>query len=78
MANDNDNDKTLDYTISAQCRICGDVHNVDVNFDDYCAFRDGARIQDAFPYIKPEIRELFISGTCPKCWKKMFSFDEEE
>ncbi len=28
-------------------------------------------IQNIFPYLAPPMRELLISGTCPKCWKKM-------
>ena len=33
-------------------------------------------IQDIFPELKPEIRELMISRVCPKCWDMMFGFDD--
>ena len=32
----------------------------------------GASVQDAFPGLAASIRELFISGTCPKCFDEMF------
>ena len=35
-------------------------------------------IQDIMPELAPEMRELFISGMCPKCWDKLFSFEDEE
>ena len=35
-------------------------------------------IQDIIPELAPEMRELFISGMCPKCWDKLFSFENEE
>ena len=33
-------------------------------------------IQEIFPYLAPPMRELLISGTCPKCWKRMFGAEE--
>lgn len=30
------------------------------------------KIQDILPDVSAEWRELLISHTCPKCWKKMF------
>ena len=58
--------------ISARCRMCGSEVVLHVRVDDYEKWDSGARVQDAFPYIDPEYRELLISGTCPKCWDDMF------
>lgn len=33
---------------------------------------EGVHIQDAVPDMKPKWREMFISGICPDCWKKIF------
>ena len=33
-------------------------------------------IQDVFPDMAASDRELFITGTCPKCWKDMFGLPE--
>jgi hypothetical protein len=30
-------------------------------------------VQECFPYISPEYRELLISGMCPECWDKLYS-----
>ena len=35
-------------------------------------------IQDIIPELAPEMRELFISGMCPKFWDKLFSFEDED
>jgi hypothetical protein len=34
-------------------------------------------VQNAFPYLNADERELLISQTCGACWKEMFG-DEEE
>lgn len=28
-------------------------------------------IQEVFPYLNPDQREMFITGMCPVCWKRM-------
>lgn len=33
-------------------------------------------IQDIFPNIKYDKREMLISGICPKCWDEMFKGEE--
>ena len=35
-------------------------------------------IQEALPYLTAAERELLISKTCDKCWKKMYGIDDEE
>jgi hypothetical protein len=40
-------------------------------------WKDGALIQDAFPEVDKETRELIISGTHPACWQKMFGDAED-
>ncbi len=34
-------------------------------------------VQDAFPHLSPQQRELIMSATCDKCWRDMFAYDEE-
>jgi hypothetical protein len=41
------------------------------------SWRAGALVQDAFPEVPKEYREMFISGTCPKCWDDMFNNEDE-
>jgi hypothetical protein len=32
--------------------------------------------QNLFPYLAPPMRELLVSGTCPKCWKQVFGAED--
>ena len=65
------------YTIETYCPFCGKPHTVNVHAADWHAFEDGALVQDAFPYLSANERELLISGICPTCWNSMFGDDEE-
>lgn len=67
-----------EYTIITLCPICGCVNEIPVNEDDYWDWQDGALVQDAFPYLTIEEREMLISGICPDCWKDLFPEDDEE
>ncbi len=59
------------------CPICGKAHDIEVNEIDYLDWADGMLVQDAFPYLTANEREMFISGICPDCWARMFGGDEE-
>jgi hypothetical protein len=61
-----------------QCRSCGDVHLIPVDREAFDAWRAGKWAQDAFKEMKPAVRELFVSGTCGKCFDEMFKFPEDE
>ncbi len=61
------------------CPFCGHGHSVWVNEIDYLDWQDGELVQNAFPYLSAEEREILISGICPTCWDGMFgSADDEE
>ena len=67
--------------IQNQCN-CGATAEITVDQDDFNRWKnDGVLIQDAFPYLNADDRELIMSTRnfgfwkCPKCWDKMF---EEE
>ena len=69
-----------EYIIVTTCPFCRHAHEIPVNENDYWDWVDGALIQDAFPYLSADQREMLISGICPKCWDNMFgaNFEEEE
>ena len=67
-----------EYIVMTLCPFCGEMHEVPVNEDDYWDWQDGTSVQDAFPYLTADEREMLISGICPKCWDKTFGDDEEE
>ena len=44
--------------------------------EDAVKWRDGALIQNAFPYLYPNERELLITGFLPEDWKNMDELGE--
>lgn len=65
--------------VAVQCRMCHEVHFIDVPIDGFVAWQSGELIQDALPELSADQRELLISGTCGMCWSDMFgSSDEDE
>ena len=61
-----------EVTIVTVCPICGCANFVSVNEIDYLDWQDGELVQDAFPYLSADEREMLISGICPDCWENMF------
>lgn len=59
-------------TLTTRCPICGRTYEVEVLLQDYFAWEAGALVQDAFPYLSDDEREMLISGICPTCWDEMF------
>ena len=59
------------------CPICGKVNTLELDSEKYNQWKMGAHVQDVFPDLTPDERELIITGTCSKCWDKMFGEDEE-
>lgn len=67
--------------VITSCPYCGKANEIEVNEMDYFDWDDGELVQDAFPYLSVEEREMLISGICPTCWNKMFGggfIDEDE
>lgn len=62
----------MNLFIKTTCPICGTVHTLEVREKDWRAYERGALVQDAFPYLFAEEREMLISGICCDCWSKMF------
>ena len=67
-----------EVTIVTVCPFCGHANEVAVNEADYWDWQDGALVQDAFPYLTADEREMLISGICPTCWAKTFGDEDEE
>jgi hypothetical protein len=64
-------------TIVTRCPFCGHANCIEVNDVDYWAWQNGALVQDAFPYLSADERELLISGICSTCWNRVFGSEEE-
>lgn len=65
-------------TVVTKCPMCGKVTLVDVRSADYDAWQHGKHVQDAFPYLPADEREMLITGICSECWDKMFGVVEED
>lgn len=63
--------------VVTRCPFCGRGNEVEVNESDYWDWQDGELVQNAFPYLSADEREMLISGICPTCWDKMFGSNEE-
>lgn len=59
------------------CLVCGKEGYVDVYYEDVTRYINGAKVQDAFPYLPAEQREMIISGTHPACFNEIFPPEEE-
>jgi len=56
-------------TLITTCPFCGRENSINVCEEDYSAWQNGALVQDAFPYLLADEREMLISGICPTCWR---------
>lgn len=63
----------MDTVLTANCGLCGHEETIAVDTIALRRFRNGAFVQDAFPYLSEDMRELFfLSGLCPTCWNYLF------
>lgn len=61
-----------------QCRTCKETNIVSVTQSEINEFNAGIKnIQDCFPKLSAEERELIKTQTCGKCWDKIFPSEEE-
>jgi len=64
-------------TLAVPCPFCGNVTELEVPFKGFLAYRNGAYIQDAFPSLSADDRELVKTGICVPCWDKTFPDSDE-
>lgn len=60
------------------CTVCGEYEVWSLNRQAVESWQGGEYIQNAFPDMSIEDRELLISGTHPACWTKLFGEDDDE
>jgi hypothetical protein len=60
------------------CPMCKDEKVFMLPIKGFVRWKGGHVIQNAFPELDAEDRERLISGTCPKCWDKLFGSKEAE
>jgi hypothetical protein len=65
-------------TVSIRCVECREMKQVKVRKQDLAAFERGeSYVQNLFPYLNANERELFISRICGQCWDRLFPEEEE-
>lgn len=62
-----------------KCPICGKVNVLEVDETKLMIYKSGlGKIQDIFPELTCEQRELIQSGICNTCWNETFADEEDE
>lgn len=64
------------FVTTPACTVCGKSSEVEVTEKEFAALNGNEMIQNALPDWSADQRELFISGTHPKCWDDLFGSDE--
>jgi len=59
------------------CVVCGKSDTLSLDAGRFAAWKSGVFVQDAFPEMTNDERELLITGTHPACWTKLFPPEED-
>lgn len=63
--------------VGIKCKMCGMSHKISVLKKDFEKWNmdTGKRVQDVFPYLTINQRELLISGVCGECFDEIMDYD---
>ena len=64
--------------IEKQCPHCKHYHFVIVQDVDYQRWQSGTLVQDAFPNLNADEREILMTGICGPCWEKIFGNEDDD
>lgn len=59
------------------CQVCSKTSEFTLDAEKIDRWKAGAYIQDVWPHMTMNDRELLISGTHPKCWEELFAEEDE-
>lgn len=62
--------------VCKRCPKCHQLHGVAVFKQDYIDWAEGGLIQNCFPYLTANQRELVKTGICEECWERIFGPEE--
>jgi hypothetical protein len=65
-------------TVEGKCVVTGKPYSLTVVTSQFVAWQRGALIQDAFPNLTDDEREILKTGITPEGWAKMFPPGREE
>lgn len=63
--------ETIGVVHVSTCPVCGAAQAVTIDPDAYIRWKQGAKIQEAFPALTPDERESLQTGICQTCWDAM-------
>jgi len=64
--------------VHRECQVTGEVFILIVDAQALIDWREGKLIQDAFPQLTKDQREILMTGYTPAEWEAMPSWDDEE
>jgi hypothetical protein len=64
--------------VSLPCIGCGNRQMLILEADKVERYYAGAHVQDIWPELDADTRELIMTGTCPECWNKFFDDKEDD
>jgi hypothetical protein len=63
--------------VSPACILCGKSTTMELDSEDIYKWRGGSLIQDIWPDMPKEQREVIMSGTHPECWSEIVRTAEQ-
>jgi len=64
-------DTSVRKKINKTCPGCQKSYTIAMPVEGLRRYQQGELIQNAFPELSAEYREMFMTGICGACWKKM-------
>lgn len=62
----------FDKALLIKCMICDKEHHISCFSEDVKSYQRGGKVQDCFPYLSADDRELVKSQICGRCYDKLF------
>jgi hypothetical protein len=60
------------------CCVCNEYEVWSLDRQAVTKWQEGELIQNAFPDMSMQDREILISGTHPACWEKLFPGEDSD
>lgn len=60
-----------------RCQMCHQSSVLDLDEVAVLAWQGGLHIQNAFPHLSADSRELILTGTHPSCWDEMMGDSDD-
>lgn len=61
--------------VTPPCMVCGVETEMQLLAHSYAKWAAGVFVQDAFPSMSADEREMIITGTHPNCWDMIIPSD---